>query len=424
MLPIISFVFDSAGRMLFDNIIMTSVSVFAAFTGIYFLMRLKLSGGKLPPISSEGTLETVAKFQDVTAIHWLLSLMRQLGPVFRIRLPDLQQSTVVIGDPSLSRMIFDEHEEKSKVYKNFDGVSNGVPTLFTKRTFHGGWDFARKGVAPSFSMANINKALPKVYKKLDELHEILSKYVSTGAVFDMGHLMILLTVDFITTTMFDVEYNALSDKPESEGLQLLNATNIVLKEYALKQMFNPIRFLFFWNKEILEAQKASKYMFAAQQKILDNYRATKSAEEIENDTSILGHLVLSPYPSDKERCADMVIFFIAGHDTTGYTLAWIIIEIAKHPEVLHRIKQEIDEKIPIDVTHLSPSHLSSLTYLDWVIKEGMRLWPVAALGSSRESNRDITYKNYVIPKNTTLSINMFLNFRSDTIQVRILLTSL
>ena len=73
----------------------------------------------------------------------------------------------------------------------------------------------------------------------------------------------------------------------------------------------------------------------------------------------------------------MNMFLVAGHDTTGYTIEWIIAEVARNPKVYTKLKEEIDASIPSDVADISYNAANALPYLDMVIKEGMRLWPVA-----------------------------------------------
>ena len=76
----------------------------------------------------------------------------------------------------------------------------------------------------------------------------------------------------------------------------------------------------FWNSEVQRGDEAARYLMATQQKILDTYRASNSPEDIEKDSSILAHLVRCPFPTDAERCADMLAFMIAGHDTIAFSL--------------------------------------------------------------------------------------------------------
>lgn len=115
-------------------------------------------------------------------------------------------------------------------------------------------------------------------------------------------------------------------------------------------------------------------------------------------------LPCSPYPSDKERVADVTTFLLAGHDTTGYQIAWIIIEVSRHPLVLEKIRAELDMIIPdrsgnVDLT---PKLLGQMNYLTMVIREGMRLWPVLPIGSNRIASKDISFKEHVIPKGATI----------------------
>ena len=147
---------------------------------------------------------------------------------------------------------------------------------------------------------------------------------------------------------------------------------------------------------------------------------------------------VSPYPSDKERIADITIFMSASYDTTAYQLSWIIIELARNPDCVSKLRIELDaiisskssgsesesvsnggvtDKDKEGVTGarravFTPQHLSQLPYLSMVIKEGMRLWPVTAIATSRVSSRDLPYKDKVIPKGSIVTISNFAMFRS------------
>lgn len=215
--------------------------------------------------------------------------------------------------------------------------------------------------------------------------------------------------------MFDTDLGTMQST-SSEGHALIDEYEIGLREYALKQMINPVRFLAFWDKDVRRAKSAARAIDTFQQGVLNKYREKDHASDIEEDNSILGHLLRSPYPSDRERCADMTTFLLAGHDTTSYSLAWTLIEVAKQPEIYQKIKKEIDSIVTTDQP-ITSQQVSEMHYLDSVIKEAMRLWPVAALGSLREAREDITYNNYVIPKGSILQIPFYVLFRNG-IKVR------
>jgi cytochrome P450 len=210
--------------------------------------------------------------------------------------------------------------------------------------------------------------------------------------------------------MFNTDLGTMASST-STGRALIEHYHVGLKEYALKQMVNPFRFLLFWDKDVKAAKVSALEINKFQLSLLDSYRAEKSPEEIEKDPSILGHLVRTAYPSDTERCADMTTFILAGHDTTAYSLAWTIIEVARNPEVYQKVKKEIDSISPGN-ERITVSQMNSMSYLDCIIKESMRLWPVAASGISREMSKDIPFNDYVIPKGSVVIFPFISIFRN------------
>lgn len=210
--------------------------------------------------------------------------------------------------------------------------------------------------------------------------------------------------------MFDTDLGTMASS-SSPGRALIDHYEISLKEYALKQLVNPLRFLLYWNKDVMEAKVSSLEIKKFQQGLLDSYRSKKTPTEMEKDPSILGHLVRTAYPSDDERCADMTTFILAGHDTTAYTMAWTMIEIARNPDVYLKLKNEIDAISPGD-ERITIHQVNSMTYLDCIIKESMRLWPVASSGVLREMSKDIAFNDYIIPKGSVVHFPFICIFRN------------
>ena len=44
---------------------------------------------------------------------------------------------------------------------------------------------------------------------------------------------------------------------------------------------------------------------------------------------------------DNNKIADIIILFIAGHETTATALTWTMYLLAKHPEIQERVRDEI-----------------------------------------------------------------------------------
>lgn len=59
--------------------------------------------------------------------------------------------------------------------------------------------------------------------------------------------------------------------------------------------------------------------------------------------------------------------------------------------------------------------MSKCEYLNFCIKESMRLWPVAGSGSARTLLQDIEYKDYVLPKGSVVQTVFYAIFRQQWI---------
>ena len=80
-------------------------------------------------------------------------------------------------------------------------------------------------------------------------------------------------------------------------------------------------------------------------------------------------------------------FLFAGYDTTSTTLSWLLYTLARHPDVLLKLKQEHEQVFGPDggntrdiYTQImeKPAKLSELKYTLQCIKEVLRLYPPGA----------------------------------------------
>ena len=99
-------------------------------------------------------------------------------------------------------------------------------------------------------------------------------------------------------------------------------------------------------------------------------------------------------------CAELFGIIFAGHDSTSHSISWTIIEVCKRPDVLKKIQAEIDAVNPDKNNPFTPDHFPQLVYLDYVIKEAMRVWPAVPLSSAKFIYSDFPHENYILPKNS------------------------
>ena len=260
------------------------------------LIFLKKSNVSLPPLAENSLYDILSNLESGRILDIILVKCRALNPVFRIRAPQLHHF-IIVTDSTLARQILDGDKtlgfpgaDKDYMYHRFDPGMLGVPNMFTKRSQGEGWEWARKAVAPTFSHLNIQKKVPILRKTLSKLCDMLIQYETTTYLFDLHSLMLRFTFDFSTVAMFGMCFDALGDS-KTDGNKFLHEVEIVTKEYFQKQFHNPLRKFFFWNKDVQRGLKAREYVELFQKRILDDYRASISADELKTDPSLIAQLL-------------------------------------------------------------------------------------------------------------------------------------
>lgn len=97
----------------------------------------------------------------------------------------------------------------------------------------------------------------------------------------------------------------------------------------------------------------------------------------DEDPSLLRFLLASREEvSSVQLRDDLVSILIAGHETTGSVLTWMLYMLTQNPECMKKIQEEVDAVIGTDLnTKLTYANVRELKYLRRCIDETMRLYP-------------------------------------------------
>ncbi|CAL4085419.1 unnamed protein product [Meganyctiphanes norvegica] len=111
-----------------------------------------------------------------------------------------------------------------------------------------------------------------------------------------------------------------------------------------------------------------------------------------------------PYGDLKDVMFNMDNMFIGGMETVSSTMRWILLYMAKYPEVQQRVQEEIDQAMPRDKL---PTLLDrdSLMYCEAVIHEVHRKASFLRLSLPHRTTKQIQVEGYTIPENTIVMIN-------------------
>jgi unspecific monooxygenase len=114
--------------------------------------------------------------------------------------------------------------------------------------------------------------------------------------------------------------------------------------------------------------------------------------------SILVQLAKNPQHTQGSLLAEAKAFLFAGHDTTAHTLSFAVGELGLNPKVRQRAQAIVDQ-VWEQQEGLHLEALKGLVYIEAVVKETMRLHPVAP-GIPLVAARDTELEGIHIPKRT------------------------
>jgi cytochrome P450 len=107
--------------------------------------------------------------------------------------------------------------------------------------------------------------------------------------------------------------------------------------------------------------------------------------------------------SDDEICHELVLFILAGHDTTSTTLAYSLWALGRHPEIQERV---FDEVSALGDRPLTPDDVPRLGHTVRVLHEALRLCPPAA-GTPRMLTKDVAVDGYRLEAGTMAVVSFY-----------------
>ncbi|PLB34797.1 cytochrome P450 [Aspergillus candidus] len=123
------------------------------------------------------------------------------------------------------------------------------------------------------------------------------------------------------------------------------------------------------------------FVDGAVKKALDRYVPSKSADSDESYTFVDAIIEKTRSPKVlRDQCLNILL---AGRDTTACCLTWTLRLLVQHPEVLSKLRREVEETVGVGPGASDPQirQIKAMPYLSIVIKEVLRLYPSVPVNS-------------------------------------------
>lgn len=331
----------------------------------------------------------------VRGFHTGQEVLREAaGPVIRLKLGPkwMIPQIVVVMSPSGIRDVLGRnhaHAERCRVHDEVRDL--GGESLFVLPNIP--WVPRRRALQPVFTKPSVRN----FGGHMAEAAEMVAGSWGDRARVD-------LDVDCRRLTMRSLGRSILGADLDSRA-DLIADQLPAAASYAADRALKPVRApRWLMTPQRRRANAAVATMRAVTQEILQACRADPTL-----DAPLVQALIGATDPdtgralSDDDICNELLVFMLAGHDTTATLLTYALWALGHHPEIQERVAAEV---AGIGDRRLTPDDVPRLGYTVQVLNEALRLCPPAA-GVGRLALRDIEVDGYRVEAGSLVGVGIY-----------------
>lgn len=327
----------------------------------------------------------------------LLRAHRELGPVVRVNVgpPGWRETLYSVSSPELAAELLGRPERYTKDepgYRELKRLGNGLLTSEGQA-----WRRQRRMLAPLLTPRRISaNYVPVMVEEADRLVGRWVGAAESGETVDASAAMLELASRTIGRILFGPAME--SAVPQIVRLQHVN-------DEMLRRTVSPHP-LPLWvptraNRRFRDGLREIRSV------VSDVVSARKADGEAGAGDDMLGLMLAAQDPKDGGRLTEaeitdqVLVFLLAGHDTTATTLACTLAELAQRPEWQRRIGEELAREL--GERRPRWDDLPRLVLTGRFIREAMRLYP-ASHSLGRAPVHDEILGGYHLPKGSSVIV--------------------
>ncbi|KLJ05508.1 hypothetical protein EMPG_11008 [Blastomyces silverae] len=333
--------------------------------------------------------------------HLLITLSREydLPDLFYLDLWPMANPMVVLCAPELAAQITTE-----QVYPKDPAVGHFLSPFLGKSSILSvsgpEWKALHSIFVPAFAPAYIRTMVDGFLDEVLIYHDNLCQLAKSEQPFSMASVAIELTFNVIGRAVFNSPFH------NEEGRRLMKNFKSGL-DYAFNGALSTRNWLVHMVPKWILVWKVNRYI---EKKVISRFAELKREESssVKKSRSILDLLLRQKLDSPKGVSGDsefmevavsnIKTFLAAGHETTAHTLGYVFMLLSKHPEIVRKAREEHDTLFSpdfnrtVEMIRENPEKLYDLQYTTAIIKETLRLFPVASVARAKGEGMTFMYK--------------------------------
>ncbi|CAG4961543.1 unnamed protein product [Parnassius apollo] len=388
-----------------------ALTLFCITFALYWIWRHRNTKSKLEPPTYPGGLplighahllmgDTVCLWNTIKEVSYTTL---RLGGVITASIGP--RSLYVVTDPEDSLTVANACLEKDAIYEYAkpwlgEGLLTGKVSI---------WKRHRMLLNPAFSQRVLDGFEGVFNSQSRRLVKDLEVKVGKGP-FD--HFVYMrrnaLETICLTTMGVDLSKNSVLNNQYEQAIeQILNSLTERYQKFWLHY-----NFIYIWSSLKKKDDQCLKILHNMSDKVLQERKAAhlnnkKNGLETSSGTKFKAFLDLLLELSietgafnDSEIREEVNTMIAAGHDTTADVLMFTFVLIGSYPKVQERIVEELRNVLGDDDRDVTKQDLSRLVYLEAVLKESMRIYPIVPL-IARRLDKNVKLKNYTLTAGRT-----------------------
>ena len=320
----------------------------------------------------------------------LLRLQREHGDVARMRLGPYVVH--LVAHPEHIKYVLQDNNSnyaRGRMYHQFKCfMGQGLLTNDGPA-----WINHRRMAQPLFNRRSVDAMATTMTDHIGAMLDRWEEYARGHKLFDIVPEMMHLSLGILSRIMFSVD---LREEAESLAPAVRFSLTAMIFSGDMSQFF-PSWLPLPYHRRV---RRDRRLLHAVMDRIIAAHRG-------DNPPDDLVTLLLSA-GGDAEIRDEMMTIFLAGHETSGTGLSWMLYALSRHTEVRNRLEREIEDVLGGRTPVLGD--LEQMPYSRMVVEEALRLYPPIWL-YPRDAARDDQIGGYHIPAGSSVFVSPYVTHR-------------
>jgi cytochrome P450 len=272
------------------------------------------------------------------------------------------------------------------------------------------WQRQKRFIQPLFTHRRVAGYVDVMAEETATLIDCWRTTAQQGGTVDAAEDMMRMTLAVIGRVLFGDDLN--------DATPTLRDAFPVISAHVLRRSQSPLRLPVTWPTPTNHrAGRAQRQLYEVVEGIIDRRRASAAGGEDllslllrARDSDAVGADALD----DAEVRDQVLVFLLAGHETTATALTFALHLLARHPDVAQRVRVEAEQVLGLDDLCPTVERIAALTYTTQVVKEAMRLYP-SVYGIGRQIPEEEVIDGYRIPAGADVLVSPWVTHRDPRI---------